>query len=365
MVLTGRWRPQRNWGCRTSEGSLFGLTTITLENRSLRLTFLLDKGADLVELLYKPRDLDFAWLTAGGVRDPRAYGNSSPDVSATFHDYYPGGWQEMFPNAGSPSTVWGARFGQHAEVAVMPWDVTILEDTSEAVAVRFSVRTQKTPFALERVVSLRGEDARFRYDGRITNESDVPLHAEWGHHITFGAPFLHPGARLTMPPDVRVFVLPGEGDRRDMWLREDAKRPWPMVPANPGTPATADGMADLRILPPPGTPSEMSFLTDFGDDAWYRVESDEHGLGARVRWDSQRYPFLWHWHEYGRGRQNFAYGRHYNIGLEPCSSWSTASLAGAIENGTALSLGPRESQTGWLEFSIYPLDDGAATGSPQ
>ena len=353
MVLTGRWRTQRNWGCRISEGSLFGLRTITMENRALRLTFLLDKGADLVELLYKPRDLDLAWLTANGVNDPRAYQNSSPDVSATFHDAYPGGWQEPFPNMGVSSTAWGVTFGQHGEAPNLPWDVAILEDTAESIAVRFSVRTPKAPFRLERTVTLRGDAARFRYDGLVTNESDASLHAMWGHHITFGTPFLHPGVRIVMPEGVRTFVHPGE--RSDYWLPAGTEGPWPLLPAATGAPANADGLADLSVVPLPGSPHEMNYLTGFGDDGWYRVESDEHGVGARVSWDAATYPFVWHWHEYGADPGYFAYGRHYNIGLEPATSWSPSGLSGAIDNGTALPLPPRAEATSWLEYEVYPV----------
>ncbi|HEV2528290.1 MAG TPA: DUF4432 family protein [Thermomicrobiales bacterium] len=356
MVLTGRWRPQRNWGCRIHEGSTQGLRTITLENRSLRITFLLDRGADLVELLYKPQDLDFAWLTAGGVKDPRAWANSSPDLSATFHDYYAGGWQEPFPNMGVPATVGGAQFGQHGEAPTLPWDVTIVEDNPEAVAVRFSVRTPKMPFLLERTVSLRGDGATFRFDGRAVNESDVELHAMWGHHVTFGQPFLHPGVRITLPDGVRTFVHPGES-RNDAWLPAGTEGSWPQLPANPGAPADAEGMADLSIVPPPGSPGEMCYHTGFDADAWYRVESDRHGAGAEVRWDGSTMPYLWHWHEYGAGAGYFAWGRHYNIGLEPATSWSPSALPGAIDNGTALTLPPRGERTHWLEFEVYPAGE--------
>lgn len=355
-MLTGRWRTQRNWGCRISEGSLFGLRTITLENRALRLTFLLDKGADLVELLYKPQDLDLAWLTANGVKDPRAYANSSPDVSATFHDYYPGGWQEPFPNYGVSASQWGVTFGQHGEAPNLPWDVEIVEDYPESVAVRFSVRTPKAPFRLERTVSLSGDAARFRYDGRVTNESDVPLHAMWGHHITFGTPFLHPGVRITMPEGVRTFVHPG--DHEGSWLPAGSEGPWPLLPATPGAPANEDGLADLSVVPPAGSPREMNYVTGFGDEGWYRVESDRHGLGAKVSWDAAIYPFVWHWHEYGANPGYFAYGRHYNIGLEPASSWSPNGLPGAIANGTAIPLPARAERTSWVEYEVYPVGSG-------
>lgn len=356
MVLTGRWRKQRNWGCRITEGNLYGLRTVTLENKRIRVTFLVDKGADLIEWLYKPDDMDFAWLTPDGVRDPRSYVSTSPDLSATFHDYYPGGWQELFPNAGVPSQRYGAQFGQHGEVANLPWDVTVLEDTEDAVAVTFRVRTQKTPFLVERTVRLEGDSAFFLIEGTVRNECDFPMEAMWGQHVTFGTPFLHPGARIVMPEGVRVFLAPRNEDAK-MWLKPGDGGPWPLLPANPGTPQNDEGLADLSVLPPRGTPNEMTYITDFGDDGWYAVESDEHRLGVRLSWDARRFPFVWHWHSYGADPTYPWYGRNYNIGLEPQTSWSRNALPGAVENGTALKLEPRGSASSWIRTEIYRLGE--------
>src|SRR4051812_30876723 len=90
--------PQRNGGARWREYDVAGgMRAVFLENELLRVGVLADRGTDMFELLYKPRDLDFAWLAAGGVRDARTFtlGSSEP-----FLDVYPGGWQEVLPNGG-------------------------------------------------------------------------------------------------------------------------------------------------------------------------------------------------------------------------------------------------------------------------
>src|SRR5262249_59986055 len=66
-------RPQRNWGARLREYDVAGgLRAVFLENELLRVGVLADRGTDVFELLYKPRDLDFAWLAAGGLPGPPA-----------------------------------------------------------------------------------------------------------------------------------------------------------------------------------------------------------------------------------------------------------------------------------------------------
>jgi galactose mutarotase-like enzyme len=335
------YRPQRNWGARVREYRYRGMRAVFLENERLRVGVLADKGTDVFEFNYKPRDADFVWLTAGGVRNPTSYLSTSPDPLATFVDYYPGGWQEVFPNGGVPSEYLGARFGQHGEVANLPWDYEISEDTEEAVAVRFSVRTQKTPFYLEKTLRLRSGEGRLCVEERLVNESEVPLRAMWGHHIAFGRPFLEEGCRIRLPEGATVVphgeAVHPEGRR----VRGDTEHAWPIAEDPSG------GEVDLSVLPARGTMSEMLYLTDLSE-GWYEVENPRRGLALRVEWDVGLMPYLWYWQEYGASNFYPWYGRHYNIGLEPFSSMPTNGLAEAVENGTALAIGPREE----LSFSF-------------
>ena len=93
-----RHRPQRNWGARVLEYQYKGMSAVLLENEKLRVGVLVGKGTDIFEFNYKPTDTDFVWLAPGGVRNPASYLSTAPDPLATFLDYYPGGWQEIFPN---------------------------------------------------------------------------------------------------------------------------------------------------------------------------------------------------------------------------------------------------------------------------
>ena len=198
------YRPQRNWGARVLEYELKGMRAVFLENEKLRVGVLAGKGTDVFEFNYKPEDIDFVWLSAGGVRNPTSYLSTSPDPLATFLDHYPGGWQEGFPNGGAPSSYLGAQFGQHGEVSNLPWDYEIVEDRPQAVSVRFGVRTQKTPFFLEKELGLRSGESSLRIEETLTNESEASLHAMWGHHIAFGRPFLQKGCRISLPEGERV-----------------------------------------------------------------------------------------------------------------------------------------------------------------
>ena len=121
----------RNHSCRIHDNFKIGkLDAVVLENEKLRITVAAGRGADVVEFLHKPDDLDLVWLTAKGLADGEVNYNYQ-DPLGTFIDEYPGGWQTIFPNGGATSNYQGADFGQHAEMALLPWDFKILKDTPE------------------------------------------------------------------------------------------------------------------------------------------------------------------------------------------------------------------------------------------
>ncbi|HKG21669.1 MAG TPA: hypothetical protein VKC34_07200, partial [Blastocatellia bacterium] len=144
----------RNYGCRLMEFVYEGYRCVALENEKLRVTFIADKGTDIYEFLYKPRDVDFLWRSRLGLRARAHFVPSSPRASGPHMDYYEGGWQELFPNCGALSLHQNAEVGQHGEVLLLPWRYVITRDDPEEVQVRFDVRTVRTPFHLVKTVTL-------------------------------------------------------------------------------------------------------------------------------------------------------------------------------------------------------------------
>jgi hypothetical protein len=314
---------QRNWGARLREFEWLGLPALALENELLRVGVLAGRGSDVFELLYKPRDVDFVWLTSGGFRPS----------TADFVDGYGGGWQEILPNGGAPSAYGGASFGQHDEVSLLPWGYEVVEDTEAGVVVRLSVACAKAPLRIVKELRLDAGGTRLEVEETLTNESPVAVRCMWGHHLAYGAPFLAPGARIELPDGVTGVPHPEALNATGRRVIAERFR-WPRAVASDG------GEVDLSLLPPPGTASEIVYLTGFPERAWYQLGRE--GLRFRVEWDAAVMPYLWFWQEFGATEGYPWYGRHWNIGLEPFSSYPTNGLADAVANGTALELGPHE-----------------------
>lgn len=344
-----RYRPQRNYGCRIHDQySNFGLRTVVLENDLVRISILVDKGTEIFEYLYKPKDLDFMWLTENGVQNPNDYLPTSPDPVSTFVDYYTGGWQEVFPNGGPTSTLFGAQFGQHGEVAHMPWDYEIVQDTPMLISVRFRVRTKKVPFQLTKTLTLEKGSSSLRIEEQMENLSDIPLRYMWGQHLAFGKPFVEPGSMICLPENVKLITESIESPvSKPGRVQRGATYEWPL-----GVSETGEWI-DFSVLPPKGTPSEMIYLHGFDEQAWYRIENSTLGMGMKVEWDGAAMPYLWYWQEYGATEGYPWYGRHYNIGLEPFSSYPTLGLEEAVRNDTAGFVQPREVRSFWIKATPY------------
>ncbi len=327
----------RNHGCRISDAwTLAGMRTLILENELLRVVVLVDKGSDIIEFRYKPLDLDFLYFAPGGIRNPRQDTPSAPSTGP-FLDYFSGGWNEILPNGGPHVTYKGAELGQHGEISLMPWEYAILEDSPDRVAVRLWVRPIRTPFFLEKTLSLEPGRAVLMIEERLTNEGGELQHLMWGQHIAFGRPFLDEGAVIDSSAQKFIVheAIPGYEPRR---FQPDSVSDWPQSLAPDGTPA------DASQIPAYGDTQaqEMAYLTDL-NEGWFAITNPTQKAGFGLHFDPSLFRYIWYWQQLGDVAQGYPWwGRTHTAALEPWTSYPTNGLNEAIANGTALELQPGE-----------------------
>lgn len=322
---------ERNFGCRIVETIYRGLRTVTLENETIRVSFLADKGTDIIEFLHKPTDTDFMWRSPLGVRNPATFVPTIPRPEGAFLDYYHGGWQECLPTGGDDATYGGTAFGPHGEVCLIPWEYTILEDEPERVKVRFRVRTYRTPISVEKVVTLERHRGVLTFAETLINEGAVRLELMWGHHPAFGAPFLDESCVIDLPGAAVRTVRLAETSR----CAAGDGFAWPRVRGHD------DSIIDLSHVPPMEARAyDLAFLTRL-EAGWYAITNTARRVGFGMVWPVEVFGALWYWQVFGGAFDQPWYGRTYNIALEP---WTTPhqTINEAIIHNTQRRLAPGE-----------------------
>jgi hypothetical protein len=305
-----------------------GMRTVILENQMLRVTVLVDKGTDIIEFLHKPTDTDFMWKAPQGVRNPSLLVPTTPRSSGAFLDFYEGGWQEIFPSGGDACTYKGVEFGVHGETCLMPWELELLEDRPERVAIRVWVRTYRTPFLLEKVLSLESDRPVLSIAEKAVNEGEEAMELMWGHHPAFGAPFLDESCvvdvrsarMLTRNLGGRSRVADGDGFD------------WPHGADMSG------GKVDFSRMPPPSAKThDWACLHDLSE-GWYAITNMRRGVGFGMWFPKEVFRYLWIWQCAGAVYGPPFFGRAYTLAIEPWTTYPD-NLAKASEAGTALKLG--------------------------
>jgi hypothetical protein len=322
-------RHGRNYGCRIREFIYREHRCLTIENELLRVLIVPDKGADILEFLYKPLDLDFMWHSRHGLRRASHFRSSTPLHTGHFREYFAGGWFEMLPNGPRPCTYRGAEFGYHGEATLLPWEYEILVDEPERVEVRFAVRLVRTPLFVEKTIRLDGESATLYVSESIVNEASQTVEILWGQHPTFGPPFLAENCQVYVPP-CRAIV--GEDVPSDSRLAPSQTSIWPVMHNRSGA------TIDISRVPGPEARSHDFVRLEELSDGWFAIVNPERKAGFALHWDINVFPVLGFWQLFHGAPDYPWYGMNYLVALEPAVD--LPSLEDAALRGTALSLEP-------------------------
>jgi hypothetical protein len=338
--------PHRHWACRVNDQITWqGFKALILQNERLQIVVLADKGTEIVQFLYKPLDIDFIWRSPNPLRDPSRFVPIGSSGNSDFFDRWSGGWFEVIPNGGPANEIHGAPLGQFAETINLPWEYRILEDDPQQVKVGFWVTTYRTPLLIQKTLTLKTGSTSLFIEERITNQGKEAVSFMWGHHPVIGEPFLDESCQLWAPEcEVEVFHDEDGPDYR-MGLHQTGR--WPVIKDRHG-----HGL-NLQVVPPKSARTmDNCYLKEF-TAGWIAINSRRLNTGFGLAWDPQVFRYIWLWQALGGGIGYPWYGRTYNIGIEPWTSYPCVGLDKAIENNTALTLQPGESIDAWLTAAVF------------
>ena len=328
-----------------------GVRAVALENDHVLVTVLPDKGADIYQWVHKKSGVDVLWKSPWGLRRPGAGIPSSFDSGVTWIEWYPGGWQVLFPSGGGPCTYKGVELNFHGEASTIFWDVADLASNDREAWVRLTARLARSPFTLVREMVLLKSSSSFLLRETVRNDGGEPMDYMWGHHPAFGAPFLSGDCRIDT--NATTMTADPNSDPPGSVMERGQRYDWPVVDLEGVT-------TDLSVVPgEDASRSSMGYFDGYGDIAWYGITNTQLGIGAGLAWRRDDFPYAWFWQEL-HGSAGFPwYKAAYVMAIEPNTTWPGQGLENAIEQtGTHRTLQPGESRTAAIRAVLYDAKAG-------
>jgi len=314
----------RNHGCRLFSFVHKGYQFLTLENNLLKVTVLVDKGADIYEIIYKPMDIDFIWKSPNRLREANKYIPTAYNDECTYLDNYYGGFQELLP-AGGPASYKGCQLGLHGEVSTIPWSYKVIEDTKDLVEVEFECFAVRTPFHIKKRLSLKHDSLALGFKEWLTNEGEEKLEFLWAQHPSFGSPFLDDCCRLDIPAE--EFSTSDFFNSPTAHFEPEFSGKWPKALSK------NNELIDLSLMPKAGKPcSDIYYLRGL-KEGWFALTNTRLKLGIGFCFELDVFPYITYWQACNGNLGYPWYGRTYNISVELWNSY-TDRIRTAKANGT-------------------------------
>lgn len=323
--------------CKLEQRMVDEHRVLTMENQWLRVSVDIDRGAHIFEISDRKTGINVLY------QDPK--GPARHDV---------GGWYELFPNAGR-----GCVFGEidipgHGDVRDLPWSYEIVQQTASCIQLRLQSASKVLPFKIEKTLTLLADQPNLFVREQITNTGAESSPYLWGHHVTFGEPFIDHNCRIDLPQS-RVYKRPDYGND-DSQLAAEASGTLQAMPGN------KEQLVDLTYFPE-AKGNEMLFIDSLSGH-WYNLYNEKLGIGCALAWDSSAFPYLWLWQENYSSLQEPFNGKTRAIALEPQAS-NVPILTNAHKENQAPLLHAGESKTSFLTFALHHRSDRVVFVSEQ
>lgn len=338
----------RNYGCRYHEVVYKGYKSLILENEKLRIMILIDKGADIIELLYKPKDIDFMWQSPIELEACRKNPLSKEMGTGSFLEVYPGGWQELLPNITSPTNYKGMGLGLHGEVCLLPWDYRVVVDDPQEVKIKLFVRMRRAPLYVTKYITIKSDSTVLQFDEEIENTGDEEFKFMWGHHPAFGKPFLDENCVIDLPEGAKgqIYQIDFSGNSP---FECDMEYDWPGACDKNGE------VIDLSKIMSADKKIAFNTYVKNLSDGWYGITNLKQQIGIGMKWDIDMFKYMLIWSVY-RGSYGYPFfGTTYNVALEFYSAIPD-NLDEVIKLDRALSLNPGEKKNTTFHAIVYESD---------
>lgn len=300
------------------------LSTVSLTNKAVEVTFLPAFGGKAISLLSRRTGAEFLL--------PPLHPYQRARQDAPFDESDAGGFDECLPSVASCSAIGEeAAVADHGDLWRVSWQSEVTADM-----VRLSADASSRPLRMTRTATLRGSVVVLEY--QIENLSDGPVRWLWSAHPLFA---ISTGDRIILPREIIAATVEGSmaGD-----FTRGTTIGWPFAETNSGTTVDLSTVGEFD-----GRTAHKLFVkpTSCGAAALYRSSLKQ---GIVVRFDAAALPYLGLWICQGAWPATGP-NRQYAVALEPTTS-NVDSLAEAELQRTHRTLVAREKTEWRIEIEL-------------
>jgi hypothetical protein len=237
----------------------------------------------------------------------------------------------------------------HGEASMTSSDWQITDEGGAKAGVCLSTRLARSPFRIERTMSVDSGKPVLHLHERITNHGDEPMAYMWGHHPAYGEPFLSEHCRIDL--DAKSVRADDAYDPANNPMHLNRDYAWPTV--------ERDGrQTDLSRVPPKSQPSAcLGYLHDF-KSGWYGITNTALGFGIGLTWPVEIFPYAWLWRELSSSSGYPWYRAAHTMAIEPFTTIPGQGLATAIKHGTHRTLEPGATVSAHIRAVFYESRTG-------
>ncbi len=251
-----------------------GLQVVRLENEYIRMDVFPEVGAKIYNFIHKLSDRNLIWHNPQIPPARVSYG-------ALFDNHWAGGWDELLPNDVPVTTPSGDMLPDHGEVWSQESEWDVVEESDEAVAVRFVTHGRVLPTRFEKTISLRGGESLCSVEYAYMNLGAAPIDFLWNICCPFE---ISPATHLDIPAQRGII---------------EATDPWNTLKFKPGTEyewpyakTPAGDRVDFRAMPP-----EEAGVTDFQylpniSSGWFAVTDADAQVGFGMVFPTEVIPHI-------------------------------------------------------------------------
>jgi hypothetical protein len=315
-----------------------GYEVVSLENDKVRAVILPGKGADLLEFVWKPLNLN-CLLKAGPVETLAGLDLRKTRLRS-HRDRSLGGWMDVLPHLGEYR---GIEFTEDTGgiATTLPWAWEPLREEG-GMNIRCTVELPLLPLRVEKTFGLKDGGSALDIRERLTLKGEWGARFTWVQHAMFAGDFVTGDTVIELPAPT-VF---------NAWEQQ----------RNPGTdPDTFLYPVDRVPLSPRGKPFDLRRPLPPYYDGWEflvftgitnplaTLRRDDLGLSLDLRWDLNCFPYLrslYHTHRHG-----------ITVGLEPGDS-RYALWRDSLAHGTYTAMEAGETRETWVSLEYRKTPSG-------